>query len=82
MHPCLDWSATEIARRVAERPDVVQQPDVASRIQRLFQVLYGRQATTSDEHRIHEFLGPQPNAAAWRQLAHALLMANEFAFVD
>lgn len=72
----------EIARRVAERTDVASQPNVRERVRRLFRVLYARDAEAPELESIQTFLGAQPSPATWQQLAHAMLMANEFVFID
>jgi hypothetical protein len=54
----------------------------AGRAQRLFELLYGRPPTTSEQERIIAFASDPSTAAPWEKIAHALLMANEFLFID
>jgi hypothetical protein len=72
---------TECARRLVRRADVVEQRDVASKVSRLYRVLYGR-PPNSEELRLAEDYLKASGDAAWERYAQALLMANEFLFVD
>lgn len=72
----------EIARRMIARPDVASLSDSGQRVARLFQLCFGREPTATERLDAEELIGPQPSDAQWQQLAHALLMSNEFLFVD
>ncbi|MFO0820883.1 MAG: PSD1 and planctomycete cytochrome C domain-containing protein [Pirellulales bacterium] len=74
----------EIARRIAARPELasVAGSDSAARIRALFGILYAREPSPTELERVQSFLGAQPNAVAWQRLTHALVMANEFVFID
>jgi hypothetical protein len=75
----------EVAKRVANHAELAAAPTPADRVQRLFERLYGRAATEVEERRVLEFAqeaGGPAGAAAWERIAHALLMANEFLFID
>jgi plasmid stabilization system protein ParE len=54
----------------------------AEKVQRLYRVLYAREATTAELTLAREYLAEAGGPAAWERYAQALLMANEFAFVD
>ncbi|MFO0903427.1 MAG: PSD1 and planctomycete cytochrome C domain-containing protein [Pirellulales bacterium] len=72
----------ELARRVVARPDIQPLAAADARIQRLYRVLFARDATEGEVERLRRFLGESPDAAAWQQAVHALLMSNEFVFID
>lgn len=72
----------EVAARVVARPDVQQITDHKERLQFIYQILFGREATPDDITDCAEFLGAQPNNESWQRLIHVLTMSNEFVFVD
>jgi hypothetical protein len=71
----------ESARRLARRPDVIAEKDVAGKVTRLYRVLYGRAPKAEELRLAEEYLG-KGGDAAWERYAQALLMADEFVFVD
>jgi hypothetical protein len=71
----------ECARRLAHRPDVVAEKGTAGKVTRLYRVLYGR-APKAEELRLAEEFLKRGGAAAWEQYAQALLISNEFVFID
>jgi len=78
--PFVHAQAAELARRLLGAPD-----DESARIDRAYELLYGRPAD-EQEHRIGlDFLGRRGErgaAEAWTDYAHALLCANEFLTID
>jgi mono/diheme cytochrome c family protein len=72
----------EVAKRVVQHPALSATPSPAARAQRLFELLYGRAATTSEQERVLAFAADPTVAAPWERIVHALLMANEFLFID
>ena len=66
----------------SQRSDVTREPDTLSRVRHLTRILFAREPTASEEGLAAEFLGPQPSPIAWQQFAQALLLTNEFVFVD
>jgi hypothetical protein len=44
--------------------------------------LLGREVAENDLRRAGDFLGPNPDEKIWQQFVQALLLTNEFAFVD
>jgi hypothetical protein len=59
----------------------------ADRLQRAYNILYGREATPVEQHVALEFLATVQkksgnSSIAWRELAQALLSANEFINLD
>ncbi|MEX2288370.1 MAG: PSD1 and planctomycete cytochrome C domain-containing protein [Planctomycetaceae bacterium] len=74
--------AAELSRRLASRNDVADLADIDQRVQRLYQILYSRSPTDREVALAHPYLGGQPTPEAWSAYVQALLMANEFVFVD
>src|SRR5262249_36556077 len=73
----------DCGRQLARRSDLGGDANVENRIQRLFRLAYGRAASEREVQSARTFLGSGQIAAVnWDRLAHALLMANEFSFVD
>jgi hypothetical protein len=76
----------ELARGLARRPDVTAECDPARRMARLYQLIYGRCATSEEIDLGHGLLaqaatGADPQAV-WDRYAQALLLTNEFLFLD
>jgi hypothetical protein len=69
------------ANYVVLRPDVAIVTDPLQKLDRVYAILYGRTPTEKERALAIEVLGTDP-ATAWPRLAHALLMTNEFLFVD
>jgi len=74
--------AATVAELVAQRPDVVHEAETASRVRRITQVLFAREPQPAEARLAAEFLGSHPTPAAWQQFVHALLLTNEFLFID
>ncbi|MDX1963789.1 MAG: PSD1 and planctomycete cytochrome C domain-containing protein [Pirellulales bacterium] len=81
----------EMAEGVLERQSVAKADNPAAKIQALYQCVLGRSATPEEESLALKFVekptpadgvATSPAEHAWRQLAQALLMTNEFVFVD
>jgi hypothetical protein len=72
----------ECARGVLRRPEVAAATDAPGRVARLYRLLYGRAPSGGETDLALDFLGPSPPAVAWGRYAQALLLANEFVFVD
>jgi hypothetical protein len=74
--------AIDCARRLVKRPDVVGEKTVAGKVTRLYRLLYGRAPTGEELALAQEYLGNMLGDAAWERYGQALLLANEFVFVD
>jgi hypothetical protein len=72
----------DCAAAVVRRPDVTQCRSVSEKVTRLYRLIYSRPPSERDLERARTFLGSEPEEKVWQQLAHALLLANEFVFVD
>jgi hypothetical protein len=70
------------ARGLLRRPEVAAEKDVVGRVGRLHRLLYGRAPKPDEVVLAEEFLGSAPDGTTWERYAQALLLANEFVFVD
>jgi hypothetical protein len=70
------------ARGLMKRPQVAAEKDADDRVSCLHRLLYGRAPQPDEVALAKEFLGSAPDATAWERYAQALLLANEFVFVD
>lgn len=64
------------------RSDVAAAASNQAKIQRLYQILFARLPREPEMTFATEFLGVLPTEATWQQFAQALLLTNEFVFVD
>jgi hypothetical protein len=60
----------------------ITETDPAARTDALFRAAFGRPATTEEAGWAVGFVWKRPTPDRWVDLAHALLMTNEFTFVD
>lgn len=72
----------DCAAHLLRRPDLAGLGSTSAKVDRLYALLFSRPATVSDHGRADQFLGPSPDEKAWQQYVHALMLANEFVFVD
>ena len=72
----------EVARRLVQRADVVDAAATEGRLQRLYALLFARPASSQELELAQEFLGEDVNLEKWTRYAQALLMGNEFVFLD
>ena len=75
------------ADRLAARPEVASLADPRRRVEMIYRLAYSRMPESQETDQAVRFLSAQPEwtsdpRAAWARLAQALMMANEFAFVD
>src|SRR5262245_23374864 len=71
----------ECAKNLVRRPDVAGVSDVNRKLDRVYAILYGRAPTDWERALAAEVLATD-TANRWPRFAHALLMTNEFLFVD
>jgi hypothetical protein len=75
--------AIDAARAIVTRPDVRQHRDPDAKAIRLYRLIYGRVPDADEAAMARAFLLDRADGAdPWPALAQALLMANEFVFVD
>jgi hypothetical protein len=72
----------ECARGLISRPDVAVASYQGRRVERLYRLLYGRRPTPKEVELAREFLTTNPSAETRERYAQALLLANEFVFID
>jgi hypothetical protein len=72
--------ARDAAKRLAALPELQKLTDPADRLDWLYLTVYGRKP--SEEERTLALAFVAKGSDRWADLAHGLLMANEFAFVD
>jgi hypothetical protein len=76
------WARTA-AVDLLNRPDVRVTTSTEERIERVYQLLFSRNSTTVEQRMATEYLGAEPTEDEdWVRLIHALLLTNEFVFVD
>jgi hypothetical protein len=64
------------------RPDVASVAGVEARIQRIYRIVFSRAPQEMELRLSMEYLGNQPTDVDWRRFAQALLLTNEFVFLD
>ena len=75
--------AIDAARGVLSRPEIAREGDPDAKVARIYRLLYGLRPDADEVAMAREFLADRPGGAdPWPALAQALLMANEFVFVD
>jgi mono/diheme cytochrome c family protein len=73
----------ECSRGLLQRPEMEAEKDVAKRVPLLYRLLYARPPSTEEVELAREYLdGGKRMAGSWEQYVQALLLANEFVFVD
>src|SRR5262249_37865850 len=71
--------ARDAAKRLAAK---VQKLKPAERTDALFLTLFARKPTADERALVSDYLARGPEAERWVDLAHGLLMTNEFVFID
>ena len=70
----------DLALALSNRPDVLAHSDLDDRVDRLFHLVYSRAPRAEEASLARAFLTQQP--VPWAPFCQALLLANEFVFVD
>jgi hypothetical protein len=60
---------------------LANEKDHAKKVQQLYRLLYGRQPQEAELTLAREFIGAGSDVA-WQRYVQALMLANEFVFVD
>ena len=77
--------AIQTAQKLMIRPEIAAEREFGPRIQRLYELLFSRLPTPQELQSAEEFFGDKTareDPANWARYAQALLLTNEFAFVD
>ena len=74
--------APACAERLIMRLDAANLASTTQRVERIYQILFARSPEPAEMRLANKFLGERPALPAWKQFAQALLMTNEFVFVD
>jgi hypothetical protein len=73
----------EQAGALIKQPDLKTADEPAERIKRLYALLFGRQPTDEETTMGAQFVAADNNADAnWQRYAQALMVSNEFVFID
>jgi hypothetical protein len=75
----------EAARKLSQRPDVVGEREFARRVERMFRLLFARTPEPEESVLAEMFFGDaagREDPGRWERYAHALLLTNEFVFID
>jgi hypothetical protein len=70
------------ARALLVRPDVAAERTLEGRVRRLYRLCYGRDPDAEEWKLAREFVGDGKMDVNWQRYAQALLLGNEFVFVD
>ncbi|MEO1994599.1 MAG: PSD1 and planctomycete cytochrome C domain-containing protein [Planctomycetaceae bacterium] len=71
-----------VSKRVAERTDIVGIKSVSGRVQGLYALVFSREPTDQEVQLAEKYLGNEPIDDDWKRYVHALLMTNEFSYID
>ncbi len=70
------------ALKLLERPEIQVQSDSGPKLDQIYRTVLARSPTSDELELSLQFLGNEPTQTDWTELVQALLMSNEFAFVD
>jgi hypothetical protein len=74
--------ALHIARSLLVRPELASERTIDGRVMQMYRLCYGRDADAHERTLAHTFVGDGKNEATWQRYVQALLMGNEFIFID
>lgn len=69
------------ARQTLQRAEATGASRMSDKVDRLYRLMYGRTATLVEQQLASDYLGGG-DAVSWQRYVQALMLANEFAFVD
>jgi hypothetical protein len=70
------------AVNLLQRPEISGQPEPAMKLDQIYRTVFARSPTDDESKLSLQFLGESPTDELWSELVQALLMSNEFVFVD
>ena len=71
---------SDYANRIAMRKDLPA--ELPARVKRLYEILFVRQPVEDEMVLTKKYLGENPDVAKWQKFVHALLLTNEFSYID
>jgi hypothetical protein len=71
----------ECAKQVPRRPELAAEKQQTRKVEMLYRLLYGRQPFAAELALANEFIGAG-SEVAWQRYVQALMLANEFVFID
>ena len=74
--------AASSADLILRRPDITSLPTIDAQVTQVYRVLFARSPSMIEQQLASDFLGATPTPATWQQFLQALLLTNEFVFVD
>ena len=74
--------AAECSAATLRRAGVAKAGEVADKVRQIYRLAFSREPAPKELARAEMFLGSKPDDKLWQQFVQALLMSNEFAFVD
>ena len=74
--------ARDCAKKLLAAPTVKDAKTPAAKLDAIYLACFARAPTEKERERLLAFVAKGPEAEKWLDLTHALLMSNEFAFVD
>jgi hypothetical protein len=72
----------ECARHLVRRQEIATEKGVTTKVERLYGLVYGRGPSSEEMSQAQEFLGADASEVVWGRFGQALMLANEFVFVD
>jgi len=70
----------DYAKRIATRKDLPA--GQTAKVKQIYEILFARAPVAEEMVLAKKYLGGKPDAAKWQNFVHALLLTNEFSFVD
>ena len=70
------------AAKLLERPKARDQSDASLKLDEVYRIVFARPPSDTERELALQFIGDAPTDEVWTELVQALLMSNEFAFVD
>ena len=71
----------ECAKQVPRRPELAAEKQQTRKVETLYRLLYGRPPVPAELALANEFIGTG-SEVAWQRYVQALMLANEFVFID
>jgi len=73
-------SIADYAKRITSREDLSNEKE--ARVSQLYEILFTRTPDRDELTLARRYLGQNPDEAKWQNFVHALILTNEFSYVD